>query len=176
MLFITKQPFPKAVKQGTKASGPQEEPLSVSLLTAPKADVTTLTPVRAELHFEDYHAKRGYWIVQSYVIYPPPNQTSHNISLSLSVCLCLCLSVRSRCSSVKVDNDSQRVDDSGVAVFSDIKFPQGSRLKMVRVRFTVDVQFLRLDGSYDRAVVDSNFTQSFIGMPQVHVVSWVLEI
>jgi hypothetical protein len=84
--------------------------------------------------------------------------------------------VRSRCSSVKVDNDSQRVDDSGVAVFSDIKFPQGSRLKMVRVRFTVDVQFLRLDGSYDRAVVDSNFTQSFIGMPQVRVVSWVLEI
>jgi len=59
-LFITKQPFPKSVKQGTKATGPSDEPLTVGLLVSPRADVTPVGPVRAELLFEDYNAKRGF--------------------------------------------------------------------------------------------------------------------
>ena len=35
---------------------------------------------------------------------------------------------------------------------------------MVRVRFSVEVQYMRFDGSYERALVDSNFTHPFIGM------------
>ena len=49
-LIITRQPFPKSIKQNTKsAAGATEEPIVVELIKAPKADCRPLQKVKAEM-------------------------------------------------------------------------------------------------------------------------------
>jgi len=60
-LFISKQPFPKAIKQNIKsASGATEEPIVVELIKAPKSDCRPLEKVKAVMSLLDQQCvKKG---------------------------------------------------------------------------------------------------------------------
>lgn len=60
-------------------------------------------------------------------------------------------------------NDLQELDETGVATFSDLRFPQGTKKKPVRLQFAVEVQFVQPDGSIASAVLESNQTSPFVG-------------
>ena len=60
-------------------------------------------------------------------------------------------------------NDQQEMDENGVTRFIDIRFPQGTRLKMVRLQFAVDVEYVQSDGSLGKALVESDTSNPFIG-------------
>lgn len=125
-MLVTKQPFPKTVKQGVKACGATEDPLLVCLLVAPKAEIQAHgCEVVAELQHEAY---------------------------------------TKNASQLGVTNRVQKMDSDGSACFSDIKFPNGTRQKMVRVRFAVNVQYVQMNGVMGDVKLESNTSRPFIVM------------
>mmetsp|Transcript_30647 Transcript_30647/g.85838 ORF Transcript_30647/g.85838 Transcript_30647/m.85838 type:complete len:610 (+) Transcript_30647:1-1830(+) len=62
-LVITRQPFPKPLKQNTRAASSHEDPIEVILLTGARVPVVGCC-VRAELVYEEYHQKGGNFIIQ----------------------------------------------------------------------------------------------------------------
>lgn len=61
-----------------------------------------------------------------------------------------------------LSNDSQEMDQSGVAAFADLKFLQGTRQKVVRLQFNQEVQFIQIDGNIGRVSVVSDTSSPFI--------------
>jgi hypothetical protein len=64
-----------------------------------------------------------------------------------------------------VVNDTQDLDSQGEAPFNDIRFPHGTRLKMVRLQFSVQIQHL-LPGATSPTILtlESNTSEPFIVM------------
>lgn len=52
-------------------------------------------------------------------------------------------------------NDQQELDDSMIARFTDLRFPQGTRLKMVRLQFAVEIQFSTLSGAFSKCILET---------------------
>lgn len=60
-LVISKQPFPKPIKHNTRAQNVEtEEPVIVELICAPKASCRAEGNVKAQLMYEEFHARRAY--------------------------------------------------------------------------------------------------------------------
>jgi hypothetical protein len=122
-LMITKQPFPKPVKQKAKSTSHIEDPTVVELIKAPKADCKPVGPVRAQLIHEDY---------------------------------------KSQPTSMDITNDQQEMDENGYVSFTELRFPSGTRQKMVRLQFCVQVRFVKIDGTIGTEALESDTSQPFV--------------
>jgi len=130
-LIVKKQPFPKSIKQHTKATSALEDPTVVELIRAPKADCKPCALVKTEFILEDAApTKRG--------------GTKRN--------------------SFTVKNDQQKMDDNGIVRFTDLRFPHGTKLKPAQLRFAVEVQYAKHDGTLGKELLESNPTAPFIVM------------
>ena len=56
------------------------------------------------------------------------------------------------------------MDDEGVVRFTDLRFPNGSRQKVVRLQFTVQATYVQPNGVPAKQQLESNLTQPFIIM------------
>ena len=64
-------------------------------------------------------------------------------------------SIHTTTRSFTITNDKQEMDDCGIARFTDLRFPQGTRLKMVRLQFAVEVQFAQFNGTACKALLET---------------------
>ena len=66
--------------------------------------------------------------------------------------------------SVEIHNSEQPMDDEGFARFPDLRFPSGSRQKVVRLQFVVEVTYVQPNGVVGKQLLESDLTQPFIVM------------
>jgi hypothetical protein len=64
--------------------------------------------------------------------------------------------------SLTIANDTQDLDPQGEAAFSDIRFPNGTRLKMVRLQFNVQVQHVVVGGAMASTTLESDPSDPFV--------------
>jgi len=70
----------------------------------------------------------------------------------------------SKRTSVEIVNSEQPMESDGVARFPNIRFPSGSRQKMVRLQFAVEVTYLQNQIVAGKQLLQSNLTHPFIIM------------
>lgn len=66
--------------------------------------------------------------------------------------------------SFTIEGKQQKLDDSLQARFVEMRIKQGTRLKMARLKFSVNVKFVQLDGSMGKATLESNLSEPLIVM------------
>eukprot|EP01095_Lingulamoeba_sp_RSL-Kostka_P005020 TRINITY_DN1634_c0_g2_i1.p1 TRINITY_DN1634_c0_g2~~TRINITY_DN1634_c0_g2_i1.p1 ORF type:complete len:728 (+),score=240.98 TRINITY_DN1634_c0_g2_i1:560-2743(+) len=71
---------------------------------------------------------------------------------------------RAKRGSFTILNDEQDLDENKIASFTDLRFPHGTRLKMVRLQFSLEVEYVKADGNIGKAIVESNSSRNFIVM------------
>merc|ERR1712137_209992 len=69
-----------------------------------------------------------------------------------------------KASTFEIKNSEQEMDDEGIVRFSDLRFPSGSRQKIVRLQFTVDATYVQPNGAPGKQQLESNLSQPFIIM------------
>jgi hypothetical protein len=72
--------------------------------------------------------------------------------------------IRNKRNSFTVKNDQQKMDDNGIVRFTDLRFPQGTKLRPAQLRFAVEVQYVKHDGSIAKELLESNPTAPFVVM------------
>ena len=150
-LVIKKQPFPKSIKQHTKStSSAIEDTTIVELIKAPKADCRPISVVKAGILQEDdaQNAKKKFFFL-FFVIHGKFSKHSFK---------------NSRRSSFTIQNDAQTMDDNGICRFPDLRFPIGTRLRMVRLHFSVEAQYTKIDGKLGKQLLESNLSNPFVVM------------
>eukprot|EP01102_Stenamoeba_stenopodia_P007062 TRINITY_DN1973_c0_g1_i1.p1 TRINITY_DN1973_c0_g1~~TRINITY_DN1973_c0_g1_i1.p1 ORF type:complete len:620 (+),score=154.28 TRINITY_DN1973_c0_g1_i1:310-2169(+) len=63
---------------------------------------------------------------------------------------------------LEVQQDTQELDNSNQAVFSNLRFPSGTRMKTARLQFTLDVKYSDRTGSVTTGMIESDTTAPFI--------------
>lgn len=63
-----------------------------------------------------------------------------------------------------ITNAEQPLDDDAYAHFPDLRFPSGTRQKIVRLQFHLEVSFVQPNSVACKQVLESDFTQPFIVM------------
>jgi len=121
-LVITKQPFPKPIKQNTKATGTKEDPVEVELICAPKANYSQAGQVTGKI------IKPG----------------------------------RGENKKLEIIGAEATMGSDGVARFTDIRFPQGTRKSQVQVQFSMTVTYIQPNGSPAEHTLESDLTQPII--------------
>eukprot|EP00008_Paramoeba_atlantica_P003665 CAMPEP_0201486210 /NCGR_PEP_ID=MMETSP0151_2-20130828/10275_1 /ASSEMBLY_ACC=CAM_ASM_000257 /TAXON_ID=200890 /ORGANISM="Paramoeba atlantica, Strain 621/1 / CCAP 1560/9" /LENGTH=808 /DNA_ID=CAMNT_0047870723 /DNA_START=109 /DNA_END=2535 /DNA_ORIENTATION=- len=75
-LVIARQPFPKPLKQNTRASAASEDPTEVLLLHGARMSIVCPTTIKAELVYEEYHQKGCNFTMQGDVQELDDNNTA----------------------------------------------------------------------------------------------------
>jgi len=66
--------------------------------------------------------------------------------------------------SLAMQNDQQTMNSNGVVRFPDLRFMHGTRLKIATVKFSLEVEYLKSDGSVCKSLIESNNSNPFIVM------------
>lgn len=122
-LVVSKQAFPKTIKQLTKCSSAGEDPVTVAFIRGAKTEVLPNGKVKASISFDDHSGKKQAFEIQNDV--------------------------------VELDGDNQ-------AVFANLRFPSGTRMKPVRLQFSLDVKYADRPGSITTGVIESDSSAPFI--------------
>ena len=128
-LIISKQPFSKPLKHKAKIFDSSfEDPLTVELITAPKASCRPIGKVIASYSIEEYTTCKSQF---------------------------------------RIDNFEEPLDEFGSAKFYEMRFPVGSRQKVVHLQFSLKVSYVLPSsptGLLSETVLKSEVTNPFIVM------------
>ena len=111
-MSIIKSPFPKTVKKNIKATteNEKEDPIIVQLFSSPRTEIHPITRVKATLISDDYKKSKN--------LKSKNNNNNNNGSIII--------------------NNEQEIDQrTGMAIFKDLKFSNGTGVAPVKLKFSI---------------------------------------